>query len=56
MRVANLDMRGSNAQCPGTLRERMDSSIRTCETPSFRTCSQITYSTVNIISQKFVEK
>ncbi len=29
MRVANLDMRDSNTQCPGPLRERMDSSIRT---------------------------
>ncbi len=52
MRVANLDMRGSNAQCPGTLRERMDSSIRTCETPSSTTCHQVTYSTENI---NFVE-
>ncbi len=52
MRVANLDMRDSNTQCPGTLRERMDFSIRTCETPSSSTCSQITYSTENI---NFVE-
>ncbi len=47
MRVANLDMRDFNAQCPGTLTERINSSIRTCETPS-ASCYQVTYSTKNI--------
>ncbi len=43
MRVANLDTRDINTQCPGPLRERMDSSIRTCESPPPRGCYQITY-------------
>ncbi len=51
-RVVNLDMRDINAQCPDNLTECMDSSIRTCETPSYSTCSQITYFTENI---NFVE-
>ncbi len=47
MRVANLDMTDNNTQCPGTLRERFDSTLRTCETPSTSTCYQITYSVQN---------
>ncbi len=48
MRVANLDMRDSNTQCLGSLRERIDSNTRTCETPSSNECSQVSYSTKNI--------
>ncbi len=47
MRVANLDMRDINAQCPDNLRERINSSIRTCEIPS-TSCYQVSYSTKNI--------
>ncbi len=44
MRVANLDMRDSTAQCPATLRERIDSSKRTCEAPSLTRCYEVIYS------------
>ncbi len=49
MRVAELDMTNSSHMCPGSFKQRTDSSLRTCVRDSFGGgCSSVMFSTFSI--------